>query len=294
MTREEMRKIKESRGYSLAMLSAYTGIPSVTLQKVFSGETKNPRKATLDAIERVLLGEESVYQGKAYTYESERKLAPEKDMMIREPGYVYGSSAINEEDSKDKEQKKEKKPGEFTLEDYYALPDERRVELIDGVFYDMTAPRFVHQDIIGVFYIAIHDFIKKNKGRCKAAVSPVDIQLDCDDRTMVQPDVIIVCDRNKIKGFGVYGAPDFALEVLSPSTRRKDMTLKLCKYEQAGVKEYWVLDPKKKVLITYNFMEEDWTPVIHPLKGKVGMALFDEKLVIDLDEIAASIEEFDR
>ena len=287
MTREEMCQIKESRGYSLARLSDYTGIPAVTLQKIFSGETKKPRKATLDAIERVLTGDETRYQGRAYTYETERK-NPAGD-MVREAAVTYGSRAISEQDAASIP---EKKPGQYTLEDYYALPEERRVELIDGVFYDMTSPRFIHQDIIGIFHITIYNYIRKNKGPCKVAISPVDVQLDCDNRTMVQPDIIIICDRDKIKGFGVYGAPDFVLEVLSPSTRKKDMTLKLCKYEQAGVREYWILDPKKGFLITYNFMDEDWTPILHPLEGKVGMAIYDNKLEIDLDEIAEAIEEY--
>ena len=166
------------------------------------------------------------------------------------------------------------------------------MELIDGVFYDMSTPRFVHQDIVQIVTNSIYSHIKKNKGRCKVIGSPSDVQLDCDNKTMLQPDVYVICDRDKIKGFGIYGSPDFVLEVLSSSTRKKDMTIKLNKYWSAGVREYWIIDPKKRSLITYDFTEEDVIPVIRPLTGMAPVAIFDGKLEIDLDEINEAIDEF--
>ena len=124
-------------------------------------------------------------------------------------------------------------------------------------------------------------------------MSPVDVQLDCDNKTMVQPDVLIICDPKKIQRFGIFGAPDFVLEVLSPSTRKKDLTLKLNKYIEAGVREYWVIDPEKKILIVYDFAEEG-LPCIYPLEGEVGLAIYEEKLKINLTKIAEIIEKYDR
>ena len=298
-----MREIREKRGYSYARLSEYSGVPAVTIQKIFSGKTKHPRKATLDALEKVLSGEESTYRGKASEYNAESAPLPVSASfgcgktpaagkptysgmgtdegigcggMLGEEEVVYGT----------------KKQGEYTLDDYYALPDERRVELIDGVFYDMSSPRTVHQSIAGVIFLAISNHIRKNKGDCRAFIAPVDVQLDCDDRTMVQPDVLVVCDRSKIKGFGIYGAPDFVAEILSRSTRKKDMSLKLSKYMEAGVREYWMIDPYKRTVITYNFMEEDFIPGVRPLQGKLPVAVFDGALEISLDEIASSIDEY--
>ncbi|WP_035791533.1 Uma2 family endonuclease [Butyrivibrio sp. AE3006] len=310
MTIKQMREIKETRGYSYSQLSEYTGVPSITLQKIFTGKTKNPRKATLDAIERVLSGNEATYQGKAYEYGSSGfsgntgdtlfDLQNTNSSMLMEGTPAFSSDETTNGDNTLRQPTPEgikygspyKKQGEFTLEDYYALPDEQRVELIDGVFYDMPSPRIVHQDISYVIHSAIADFIKKNKGKCKAFSAPVDVQIDCDDKTMVQPDVLVICDRSKIKVFGVYGAPDFLVEILSKSTRKKDMTIKLAKYEEAGVREYWIIDPHKKCLIKYNFMDEDFIPEIMPLKGEAPVAIYDGKLKISLDEIAASIEEF--
>lgn len=277
MTIKEMLQIKENRGYSYSQLSEYTGVPSITLQKIFTGKTKNPRTATLNAIEKVLTSEESLYQGKAYEY------GTTKSPVLMEPDAAYGE---------DSHANRAKNQGEYTLEDYYALPDERRVELIDGVFYDMTSPRIVHQDISYIIHSTIANYIKKNKGNCKAFSAPVDVQLDCDDRTMVQPDVLVVCDRSKIKGFGIYGAPDFLVEILSKSTRNKDMSIKVTKYLEAGVREYWIVDPHNRRLIKYNFMDEDFVPEIMPLKGTAPVSVFEGKLKINLDEIDASIDEF--
>ena len=87
------------------------------------------------------------------------------------------------------------------------------------------------------------------KGACLPMISPIDVQLDCDDKTMVEPDVVIVCDRDKIINRCIYGVPDFIIEVLSKSTKKKDSVIKLNKYLNAGVREYWMIDPMKKKVI---------------------------------------------
>ncbi|MDO4490357.1 MAG: Uma2 family endonuclease [Lachnospiraceae bacterium] len=272
MTREEMNRIKEERGYSFKQLSEYSGVPVVTLQKIFSGATAAPRKATMAAIEKVLCSEEHIYRGKAYQYYQE---------ATGDPGQLGESAAPW----------LQKQQGEFTLEDYYAIPDERRVELIDGVIYDMSSPRTVHQDIASIIHMELYSYIKEKKKPCKVFEAPVDVQLCCDNRTMVQPDVLLVCDRDKIRGFGIYGAPDFVLEILSKSTRKKDMTVKLGKYQEAGVREYWIIDPYKQVLIVYNLEEEDYIPMVYPLQGKAPLLISGGELEIDLEQIAESIRE---
>ena len=115
--------------------------------------------------------------------------------------------------------------------------------------------------------------------------------MDCDDKTMVQPDLIIICDKDKIRRWGIMGAPEFVLEVLSDSTRTKDCTKKLDKYTDAGVKEYWIIDPKKRQLIVYDYINGDF-PMHYDLDRKVGMALYNKELVIDLKEIAELIQEW--
>ena len=186
---------------------------------------------------------------------------------------------------------REKQQGEYTLEDYYALPDDRRVELIDGVFYDMSAPSFVHQQLVGEIYGTLKEFFHEKKENCMPMIAPLDVNLDCDDKTMVQPDVLILCDRSKIRKWGLYGAPDFCMEILSESTRRKDCVKKLLKYTDAGVKEYWILDPFQKMMLTYCW-KDDYAAHMYPLKGSLGLELYDGELQIDLGRLAELIVEY--
>ena len=182
----------------------------------------------------------------------------------------------------------EKKPGEYTLEDYYALPDEQRVELIDGAFYDMASPSSIHQLISGKIFKCFDDYIEQNRGDCIALYAPLDVQLDCDDKTMVQPDVMIVCDREKLKEHAVYGAPDLVIEVLSKSTRKKDCCKKLEKYVEAGVREYWMVDPDKKKVVVYTMDEEEWV-TIYGFDDIVPVGIFNGKCKVDFAQIEKSV-----
>lgn len=267
MTLEEMKRIKRERGFSMAQLSEYSGVPLGTLQKIFSGATEHPRYATRQALEKALTKDDA-----AYSFSSN------KVGMVAEAQPNYEAAP-------------EKKQGEYTMEDYYSLPDDRRVELIDGVIYDMAAPTIVHQRILGEFFMMLRKYIDAKEGPCLPMMAPVDVRLDCDDKTMVQPDVLILCDEWKLCRWGINGAPDFCLEIISESSGRKDCIKKLQKYTDAGVKEYWIIDPIQKMLLTYNW-KDDYFPHIYPLQGKVGLALYDEELLIDLDMIAGLIKEY--
>jgi Uma2 family endonuclease len=256
MTIQEMLERKRELGYSYEQISEYSGVPLGTVQKVLGGITQSPRYETLRALEDVL---------KPVVYE-----AKQQESMLRESVACYGV----------------KRQGEYTIEDYYALPDDQRVELIDGVFYEMTAPSSVHQ-MIGLQLAHIFlKYIEKKEGKCIPLVSPIDVQLDMDDKTMVQPDVVIICDRSKVHQRVIYGAPDFVAEVLSPSTKRKDMVKKLEKYMNAGVKEYWMVDPKKKCIIVYVFHDdEDDSISFYTFDDEVPVSIYDGDCKVNFKEI---------
>ena len=178
--------------------------------------------------------------------------------------------------------------GPYTLEDYLRLPEDQRVELIDGVFYDMDAPTTIHQSIAGFLYKTFLDHVIEHKGPCYPFISPVDVQLDCDDKTVIQPDVLIVCDRNKYKNGRVFGAPDLVVEVLSPSSRKKDMQIKLAKYCNAGVREYWIVDPEKKMLVQYD-LEHLELPSVYNSESTVPVLIWNSECRIDLKEMFDTI-----
>ena len=138
--------------------------------------------------------------------------------------------------------------------------------------------------IAGFLYNQFFKYVSDRQGSCMPMISPLDVQLDCDDRTMVQPDVVIVCDRDKIIDRCIYGAPDLVIEVLSKSTRKKDTVIKLNKYMNAGVREYWMIDPAYKKVIVYDF-ERDNYPAIYGFDAKVPVGIWNGDLEIDFAEV---------
>jgi len=143
--------------------------------------------------------------------------------------------------------------GRYTYADYCRWGDDERWELIDGVAYDMcAAPSHVHQYIVGNFYGLLWAQLEGHP--CHAYVAPFDIRLprtdEADDAvdTVVQPDIVVVCDKTKLDGRGCRGAPEFVVEVISPSTASKDIIKKTAVYESRGVKEYWIVHPVDRIL----------------------------------------------
>ena len=145
----------------------------------------------------------------------------------------------------------------YTIEDIYSLPEGQRAELIDGQIYMMAPPNARHQDIIFSLSRKIADYIDENKGTCKIYLAPYAVFLNADDKNYVEPDISVICDKNKLDDKGCHGAPDWIVEVVSPSTQRMDYSVKLFKYRTAGVREYWIVNPLKKVVQTYSFEGEE-------------------------------------
>jgi len=114
--------------------------------------------------------------------------------------------------------------------------------------------------------------------------SPIDVQLDCDDKTMLQPDLVILCDRRKLLRRCIMGAPDFVIEVLSPSTKRKDANIKLYKYRRAGVREFWMIDLDKEKIVVYYF-EADEIPTIYGPEDEIPLGIYGGELKISVKEL---------
>ena len=279
MTIEQMKAKKIELGLTSEMISERSGVPLGTVQKIFSGATKAPRKLTIEAILRALKEEESCHAAGV-----KDPIVASRPSVVKETAASYNAegSAVRKEPL-------------YTIEDYYALPEERRVELIDGVFYDMGAPAMIHQKILGELYLLFRECADRHHMPCEVFLSPCDVRLDMDDYTMVQPDLLVFCHDYDIRAIRYEGAPDLVVEILSPSTRMKDMVLKLHKYQHAGVREYWIVDPKHRTVTVHVFDEENYDPVKYDFRETIPVGISKGECSIDfskvLDRIAGYYED---
>lgn len=141
----------------------------------------------------------------------------------------------------------------YTTKDIYELPEGQRAELIDGTIYDMAPPSRLHQKISTRLASIIDRYISDNNGKCEVYAAPFAVFLNEDDKNYVEPDVSVVCDPNKLDDKGCNGAPDWIIEIVSPSSQRMDYMTKLFKYRTAGVREYWIVDPAQNKVLVYSF-----------------------------------------
>ena len=162
----------------------------------------------------------------------------------------------------------------YTSEDYWNLPEGQRAELIDGKLYAMAPPSRIHQEISGELYTIINNYIKSKKGDCKVYYAPFAVNLNADDKLWVEPDISVICDKSKLSDRGCEGAPDWIIEIVSPSNPKNDYTIKLFKYRTAGVREYWIVNPMKKVVQTYVFEGIEESDV-YLFEDEIPVYLFD-------------------
>lgn len=278
MTIEQMIEEKKRQGFSNKMIAELSGVPYGTVQKIFGGETTSPRYETMQALQKFF--EECAGGFGVQDLEEEaHKREAEKSVVRETTAY-----SVARTDTKDVKCAGESRKGDKTLEDYLALPEGARVEMIDGEFYDMAAPTTEHQKIGGRLYASFENHVFVNRGGCTPFIAPVDVQLDGDDKTMVQPDVMIVCDKNKITKPRIVGAPDFIAEVLSPTNIFMDTAIKLSKYKKAGVREYWVISSElEKVLV--NVFERDDAPKEYTFDDDIPVAIWNGECVINFRKL---------
>lgn len=262
MTVEELKQMKISLGLTNREIADRSGVPLGTVQKIFANVTAAPRRKTLLAIEKALRSSYS-------------NVSAESSGMVSDTEVAYYSAPGAKHTFA--------RQGHYTVDDYHALPDDMKVELIDGVFYELNAPTVDHQTIILEIAYQLRS-CEDAKSDCQIILSPVDIQLDCDNRTILEPDLSVLCDPTKNINRCIYGAPDLVLEVLSPSTRRRDMYLKLGKYANAGCREYWIVDQEHESVIVYIF--DDDSPVhVYTFDDRVPVGISDGKCEIDLSVV---------
>ena len=144
----------------------------------------------------------------------------------------------------------------YTIDDIYALPEGQRAELIDGKIYYMAPPGRTHQKISWKLHQAIANYIDSKDGKCEVYAAPFAVFLNKDDINYVEPDISVICDLSKLDEKGCHGAPDWIIEIVSPSSKPRDYMTKLFQYRTAGVREYWIVDSDKKMTMVYGFEKD--------------------------------------
>lgn len=141
----------------------------------------------------------------------------------------------------------------YTIADIEALPEGERAELIDGELFRMDAPARIHQRILVALIWKIQTYIVNNKGKCHLYPAPFGVRIKKDKRNYVEPDISVICDRDKLDEKGCQGAPDWLIEIVSPSSKKMDYERKVELYREAGVREYWIVDPEAETVTVYDF-----------------------------------------
>ena len=161
----------------------------------------------------------------------------------------------------------------FSIDYIYSLPDGERAELIDGKIYNMAPPAKTHQRLVLKFSSLIDQYIDSHSGSCEVYPAPFAVFLNNDDRTYVEPDISVICDKNKLDEKGCHGAPDWIIEIVSPSSVQMDYLRKLIKYNDAGVREYWIVNPIKNTVTTYIF-ENEWEQNQYSFDDEIPVHIF--------------------
>ena len=178
----------------------------------------------------------------------------------------------------------------YSYADYLTWPEDERWELIDGVPYNMTpAPTPKHQEILGELFRILANWLKGK--RCRVYMAPFDVRLagseipDSVIDKVVQPDISVVCEPQKIDDRGCLGTPDMIIEILSPSTFKKDLGIKLVLYESSGVKEYWVVHPLDETVMVFRLQNGQYgKPTVYSVPDEIPVDLFED-FIIPLESV---------
>lgn len=180
----------------------------------------------------------------------------------------------------------------YTYYDYLNFPNDEFVEIIDGKIFAMSpAPSRMHQELIMEISAELRNYIKSNKGQCKVYPAPFDVVLinenenENDSKNIVQPDISVICDKNKLNDKGCFGSPDMIVKIVSKFNPGNDYVKKLYLYEKYKVKEYWIVNPMKKNILVYTLTESGYNqPDLYTFNDKIKVNIFNN-LEIDFNGI---------
>ncbi len=169
----------------------------------------------------------------------------------------------------------------YTIKDIYNLPEGKRAELINGQIYMMAPLSTKHQKLISALHGKIYNYIESHNGNCEIIPAPFAVFLKDNDEneSYVEPDISVICDPDKIDDKGCHGSPDWIIEIVSSSSRKMDYSRKQFLYLEAGVLEYWIVDPIKETILIYR-QSEDWVPLFARFGEKVKSGIYDDLEIV--------------
>lgn len=293
MTVEEIRKRKKRLKLTTQQLAILAELPLGTVSKILTGETKNPSYLTIEKLEATIEKEEMLarveaYQKAMHQYflehpedegnqkkfeEIYRKVNRLNDAPIPyavpkdEEPVMYGSLALRDQ--------------RMTIHDLNKMGESRDLQLIDGNLIVSEMAGVSHQRMVKRFGRAISDFVEKKQGTCEVFDVGVNVYLDEDEYTLVIPDIAVVCNPSQITERGVDGAPDWVIEVVSPSTRQNDYHKKLHKYMDAGVREYWIVDMDRR-MVSVCINGEPMQVTIYSFDDEIPVHIYEGELCITI------------
>ena len=157
------------------------------------------------------------------------------------------------------------------------MPEDVRAEIIEGnLVYNQAAPSRIHQQILSELHIAIEAYIKSKGSSCRVFPAPFAVKLKEDRAITVEPDISVICDRNKLTDHGCTGAPDWIIEIVSPSNSSHDDILKLNLYANAGVREYWIVNPTKKTILVYYLEQDHFKLETHTFQDNIKANIYED------------------
>ncbi|MDO4339143.1 MAG: Uma2 family endonuclease [Eubacteriales bacterium] len=180
----------------------------------------------------------------------------------------------------------------YTTKDIMDLPDGVRAELIDGEIFYMATPNHTHQALLRELSFVFVSYQKKHKGGCETLFAPYAVFINRDEHNYLEPDLLIICphgeEDDRHQKDGCHGGPDFVLEIVSPSSKRMDYIKKPEKYEAAGVREYWIVDPQTERVLVYNF-EKDSFLTQYTFEDTIPVGIYGD-FSIDFKELKKSAQ----
>lgn len=171
----------------------------------------------------------------------------------------------------------------YTIADIEALPEGERAELIDGELFWMDVPTWTHQEILVDMLLKIKLYIQNKKGKCRVLPAPFAVYIKKDNRNYVEPDISVICDDTKKSEKGCQGAPDWIIEIVSPTSKKMDYERKVALYREAGAREYWIVDAETETVTIYDF-EHDSAPARYTFSERIKVGIFED-LWLNLSEI---------